>query len=192
MAQAIVLCGLPRNATHNPYPRVVPGILLPAGQRTTIAVEMRSILAIIVALAGISSAAERPRLVGLKKIAVVVSADPLGNLDEKQLQASVESRLRETGIRIDSKARSRLNVTIGISDIRSDKGEGIGYAYSVHLAVSQQVYLAHNANILTDAVTWEGLWLGISSRADLANACAQSIGRRLNEFIAVYQAGGDN
>jgi hypothetical protein len=167
-------------------------MLLHIEQRNTIAVEMRSILAIIVALASLASAAERPRLQGLKKIAVVVSADPLGNLDEKELQASVESRLREAGIRIDSKARSRLNVTIGVSDIRSDKGEGLGYAYSVHLAVSQQVYLAHNANILTDAVTWEGLWLGVSSRADLGSACAQSIGRRLNDFVAVYQAAGDN
>ena len=137
-------------------------------------------------------AAERPRLMGLKKLAVVVSADPLGNFDEKQLQASVESRLREAGIRIDPKSRSRLNVAIGVSDIRNDKGAGLGYAYSVHLSVSQQVYLAHNSNILTDAVTWEGLWLGVASRAELEKACERSIERRLNDFVAVYEAGRDD
>jgi hypothetical protein len=152
---------------------------------------MRWFLAIILAIACTVHAAERPRLMGLKKMAVVVSADPLGNLDEKQMQASVESRLRDAGIRIDPKSRSRLNVVIGVSDIRTDKGAGLGYAYSIHLAVSQQVYLAHNSNIMTDAVTWEGLWLGVSSRAELGKACAQSIDRRLNEFVAVYQAGMD-
>src|SRR5438132_7815986 len=101
---------------------------------------MRSVLAMMVALAGMAHAADRPRLMGLKKMAVTVSADPLGNLDEKQLQASVEARLRDAGIRIDPKSRSRLNVAIGVSDIRTDKGEGLGYAYSIHLAVSQQVY----------------------------------------------------
>ena len=153
---------------------------------------MRPILAVIVAIVGFAYAAERPRLMGVKKLAVVVSADPLGNLDEKQLQTSIESRLREAGIRIDPKSRSRLNVAIGVSDIRNDKGAGLGYAYSVHLSVTQQVYLAHNSNVLTDAVTWEGLWLGVASRADLPKACAQSIDRRLNELVAVYQAGLDD
>ena len=152
---------------------------------------MRSIVAILLALTGMAHATDRPRLMGLKKMAVTVSADPLGNLDEKQLQASVEARLRDAGIRIDPKSRSRLHVAIGVSDIRTDKGEGVGYAYSIHLAVSQQVYLAHNSNIMTDAVTWEGLWLGVASRAELAKACAHSIDRRLNEFVAVYQTGVD-
>ena len=149
-------------------------------------------LTVLLAIAAGAHAADRPRLMGLKKIAVAISADPLGNLDEKQLQTAVESRLREAGIRIDPKSRSRLNVAIGISDIRNEKGARLGYAYSVHLSVSQQVYLAHNSNLMTDAVTWEGLWLGVTSRAELAKACAQSIDRRLNEFVAVYQAGLDD
>ena len=152
---------------------------------------MRWLLAILVAAAAPIIAAERPRLTGLKKIAVVVSADPVGNLDEKRLQSSIELRLREAGIRVDPKSRSKLNVAIGISDIRNDKGAGLGYAYSVHLSVSQQVYLAHNSNLLTNAVTWEGLWLGVTSRTELPKACAQSIDRRLSEFVAVYQAGLD-
>ena len=152
---------------------------------------MRWLLAILVATAAPVSAAERPRLTGIKKIAVVVSADPLGNLDERHLRSEIESRLRGAGIRVDPKSRSKLNVAIGVSDIRNDKGAGLGYAYSVHLSVSQQVYLAHNSNVLTNAVTWEGLWLGVTSRSDLTKACAQSIDRRLNEFVAVYQAGLD-
>ena len=152
---------------------------------------MRWLSAILLILVTPLVAAEHPRLMGLKKLAVVVSADPLANLDARQLQTSVESRLREAGIRIDPKSRSKLNVAIGVSDIRNDKGAGLGYAYSVHLSVSQQVYLAHNSNILTDAVTWEGLWLGVSSSAELGKACARSIDRRLTEFVAVYQAGAE-
>ena len=139
------------------------------------------------------TAGERPRLLGLKRVAVVVTADPLGDLDTHQLQTAVEGRLHDAGLRIDPKAKSRLNVTIGVSDIRAGNGQGLGYAYSIHVSLSQQVYLAHNSNILTDAVTWEGLWLGVASRNDLSKACAQSIDRRLNDFVAVYQAGlGDD
>jgi superfamily I DNA and RNA helicase len=149
---------------------------------------MRGFLLSFLALS-VLTAAERPRLLGLKKIAVVVAADPLGNLDTHQLQASVEAKLREAGLRIDSKSKSRLNVTVGVSDIRAGNGQGLGFAYSIHVSVSQQVYLAHNTNVMTDAVTWEGLWLGVASKTDLGKACAQSIDRRLNDFVAVYQAG---
>jgi hypothetical protein len=149
---------------------------------------MRAFLLGILALT-VLTAGERPRLLGLKKIAVAVSADPLGDLDTYQLQAAVEARLRDAGLRIDPKSRSRLNVAVGISDIRAGNGQGLGYAYSIHVSVSQQVYLAHNPNVMTDAVTWEGLWLGIASKADLGKACAQSIDRRLHDFVAVYQAG---
>lgn len=76
-------------------------------------------------------------------------------------------------------------MTIGVSDIRAGNGQRLGYAYSIHLAVSQQVYLAHNPNILTDAVTWERLWLGIAATDELGKLCAQSIGRRLNDVLAV-------
>jgi hypothetical protein len=149
---------------------------------------MRVFLLSILALS-VLTAAERPRLLGLKKIAVAVAADPLGDLDTHQLQASVEARLRDAGLRIDPKSKSRLNVTVGVSDIRAGNGQGLGYAYSIHVSVSQQVYLAHNTNVMIDAVTWEGLWLGVASRGDLGKACAQSIDRRLNDFVAVYQAG---
>lgn len=152
---------------------------------------MRGILLSLLAL-GVLTAGERPRLLGLKRVAVVVTADPLGDLDTRKMQSDVESRLREAGLRIDPKAKSRLHVTIGVSDIRTGNGQGLGYAYSIHLSVSQQVYLAHNTNIMTDAVTWEGLWLGIAARAELGKACAQSIDRRLNDFVAVYQAGLDD
>ena len=150
--------------------------------------DMRGSLLSLMALC-VLTAGERPRLVGLKRIAVVVAADPLGDLDTGRLRAAVEARLRDAGIHIDAKARSRLNVTIGVSDIRTGKGEALGYAYSIHVGMSQQVYLANNPSIMTNAVTWEGVWLGIASPGDLGAKCAQSIDKRLNEFVAVYQAG---
>src|SRR5438270_12812638 len=106
---------------------------------------MRGFLLSILALS-VLTAAERPRLLGLNKFAVEVTADPLGDLDTRQLRTAVEARLREAGLRIDPKSRSRLNVTVGVSDIRAGNGQGLGYAYSIHVSVSQQVYLAHNTN----------------------------------------------
>jgi hypothetical protein len=138
---------------------------------------------------GLLAAGERPRLVGLKRVAVAVTADSTGGLDTRQLQSAVEARLKDAGLRVDPKARAHLNVTIGVSDIRAGNGDGLGYAYSIHLGVSQQVYLANNPSVLTDAVTWEGVWLGIAARGDLGLKCTQSLARRLDEFVSVYQAG---
>jgi hypothetical protein len=133
--------------------------------------------------------AEKPHLVGLKRMAVLVTADQAGNLDAKQLQKSLESRLREAGIQVDTKSRQRLDVLIGISEIRTAAGDCMGFAYSIHLAVKQPVYLANSPNVMTDAVTWEGMWLGIASRDNLESKCAQSIAKRVDEFVAVYQEG---
>jgi hypothetical protein len=149
---------------------------------------MRGILLSLLAL-GLLTAGERPRLIGLKKLAVAVTADPAGDLNTRQLQASIESRLREAGLRIDPKSHNRLQVTIGVSDIRGGNGAELGYAYSIHVGVSQQVYLAQNPNVLTDAVTWEGVWLGVAAPRELETKCAQNLARRLDEFVAVYQAG---
>jgi hypothetical protein len=79
-------------------------------------------------------------------------------------------------------------VTIGVSNIQAGSGEGLGYAYSIHMGVSQQVYLANNPAVLIDSITWEGVWLGIASRGNLESKCSESLSRRLEEFVAVYQA----
>lgn len=150
---------------------------------------MRGFLLTILAAAALLAAGERPRLMGLKRMAVVVTADSSGDLDGRRLQSAVEGKLREAGIQVDPKSRSHLDIVIGVSEIRTAKGEEMGYAYSIHLGVRQQVYLAHNPNVMTDAVTWEGMWLGIASKGDLGSKCAQSLARRVDEFVAVYQAG---
>jgi hypothetical protein len=146
---------------------------------------MARLLALVAVLA-VVSAAERPRLYGLKKIAVSVSADPDGDLDRDRLRQLAVSKLQAAGIHVDQKSRSHLNVIIGLSTIRTDKGAGLGYAYSVNLSVSQQVYLAHNPNRLTDAVTWQMQSLGTSSAAELSHKCEQILDRRLDEFVSVY------
>jgi hypothetical protein len=148
---------------------------------------MRGILCCALTL-GILAAGERPRLDGLKRVAVAVKADPAGSLDTRQLQSGVEARLKDAGLRIDPKARARLNVTIGVYDIRAAHSPGLGYAYSIHLGISQQVYLAHNPNVMTNAITWQGMWLGVASPGGLEAQCAQSISKRLDELVAAYQA----
>jgi hypothetical protein len=149
---------------------------------------MRRILLLFFALTAPVDA-EQPRLLGLKRIAVAVTAEPDGNLDRHKLRVGIEEKIREAGIRVDPKARSRLDVIIGVTPIKIGKGEDLGVAYSIHFSIRQPVYLAHNSNIMTDAVTWEGMWLGIASRAELNAKCAESISRRINEFVDVYQAG---
>ena len=133
--------------------------------------------------------AERPRLYGIKNIAVSVRADPDGDLDRQKLRTEVESKLRKAGIRVDSNSRSHLNIVIGLSAIRSDQGVGMGFAYSVHLGLTQQVYLAHNPNRMTEAVTWQTMALGIASDRELGSRCERVIGREMDEFVSVYLDG---
>jgi hypothetical protein len=127
-----------------------------------------------------------PRLSGLKKIAIGISADPDGDLDSQTLRADVESRLRSVGIHVDPKSRSHLNVIIGVSMIRTSQGARLGYAYSIHFNLTQQVYLAHNPTQLTDAVTWQSMALGTASEAELRRKCEQIIARRMDEFVSAY------
>ena len=130
--------------------------------------------------------ADRPRLYGIKKLAVTVQADPDGDLDRQKLRAGVEAKLRSAGIRVDNSARVRLNIVIGLSTIRSDRGAGMGFAYSVHLDLTQQVYLAHNPNRLTEAVTWQAMSLGTAPAAELSARCESVVARKTDELIAVY------
>ena len=134
--------------------------------------------------------AVQPRLYGLKKIAVTISADPDADLDRPGVQASVESKLRSAGIRVDKGSRSQLNVIIGVSLIRS-RERLMGFAYSIHLGLTQQVYLAHNPNRLTQAVTWQTMSLGTSSADELAADCERVIAREINEFVSVYRASAE-
>ena len=151
---------------------------------------MVRLLALMAVLAA-ATAAERPRLFGLKNIAVMISADPDGDLDRDRLRLLAASKVREAGIRVDPKSKSHLNVIIGVSTIRTGQGLDLGYAYSINLSVSQQVYLAHNPNRMTDAVTWQTQYLGIASAAELNRKCEQILTRRLDEFVAVYLEGMD-
>ncbi len=148
-----------------------------------------SIFAFAAEMGTTTQAAEAPRLYGLKKLAVAISTDPDGDLDRQKLRASVEAKLRSAGIRIDNGARSRLNVVIGLTMIRSDQGTGMGFAYSVHLGLTQQVYLAHNPNQLTEAMTWQTMALGTTSEKELSARCQRAVDREIDEFVSVYRNG---
>lgn len=149
---------------------------------------MLRLLALLLALT-VAHATERPRLYGIKKVAVGISADPDGDLDAQGLRAAVINRLQSAGIRVDPKSRAHLNVVIGVSTIRTDSGGRLGYAYSIHLGLTQQVYLAHNPNQMTDAVTWETMAMGTASATELRQRCEQIVERRMDEFVEVYLEG---
>jgi hypothetical protein len=133
----------------------------------------------------------QPRLHGLKKIAVTISTDPDCDLDRHSIKATVESKLRAAGIRVDNGSRSNLNIAIGVSMIRSGAGADLGFAYSIHVGLLQQVYLAHNPNRLTEAVTWERMSLGTSSAKELGVRCARTISREMDEFVSIYLASSE-
>lgn len=149
-------------------------------------------LLVLVAALVLATAAERPRLYGIKNITVAVSVDPDGDLDCDRLRVLTASKVRQAGIHVDQKSRSHLNVIIGVSAIRTENGVDLGYAYTINLSVSQQVYLAHNPNRLTDAVTWQTQSMGTASAAELRQKCEQILTRRLEEFVSVYVEGVDD
>ena len=136
-----------------------------------------------------ASSTDKPRLYGLKKIAVKVSTDPDADLDQRGLQTAIEAKLRSAGIKVDKGSRSHLTVVISVSLIRSAGGENLGFAYSVHLSLIQQVYLAHNPQQLTEAATWQTMSLGTSAENELEGRCRRVIGREMDEFVAVYLSG---
>ena len=135
--------------------------------------------------------AAEPRLYGIKKISVAISADPDGDFDRTRIRTAVEEKLRSAGIRVDHASRSQLTVVIGVSMIRSDQGANLGYAYSIHVGLTQPVYLAHNPNRLTEAVTWQAMTLGTASAGELVARCERIVTRQMDEFVSVYLDGAE-
>src|SRR5579864_7629798 len=76
-----------------------------------------------------------PRLYGIKKISVSISADPDGDFDRAKIRTEVEEKLRSAGIRVDHTSRCKLTIVVGVSGIRSDQGANLGFAYSIHIAL---------------------------------------------------------
>ena len=142
---------------------------------------------LITAAAG-SKFAAAPSLERLKKMSVAVSVDRTGGLDQSGVRAAVETQLRSSGIRIDPKSRHCFNVTVGVFEIPGDAGTQPHYAYSVHVAFNQQVYLARNPNIITEAVTWQTMSMRVASADRLQATCAADIARRVDEFLNVYKS----
>jgi hypothetical protein len=159
---------------------------------------MMRFLVAAMALAGVVStaavgakAASRGGVDRLKRMSVGVSVDTASGLDQAAIRAAVESKLRSVGIRIDPKSRNSLDVVVAVSVITNGRGAALGYAYSVHVSLNQQVYLARNPNVMTQAVTWETMSMRTSSVEELRPACGEDIARRVEEFLAVYRTAGD-
>jgi hypothetical protein len=152
------------------------------------AVRLLPVLACVVITAAGSKFAAAPSLERLKKMSVAVSADRTGGLDQSGMRAAVEAQLRSSGIQIDPKSRFCFNVTVGVCEVPTDPGAQPHYAYSVHVALNQQVYLARNPNIITEAVTWQTMSMRVASADRLQATCAADIARRVDEFLQVYRS----
>ena len=124
----------------------------------------------------------------IKKMAVAVSLDRTGGLDAADLRTNIEQRLRSAGIQIDPKSRHCLHVNVAVFEVPAYRDAPATYAYSIHITFNQQVYLASNPNIMTQAATWETMSMRVASGDRLRAACVADIARRVDEFLEVYRS----
>ena len=144
--------------------------------------------AAIAAAAGAKFSAAGSSLERLKKMSVEVSVERTGGLAASEVRGAVESRLRQAGIQIDPKSRHTFHVTVAVFEVPAEPGGLTAFAYSIHVAFNQQVYLARNPNIMTQAATWEAMSMRVASADRLRSTCTEDVVRRVEEFLDVYRS----
>ncbi len=102
-------------------------------------------------------------------------------LQHTQIQADLESRLRQAGIKVDASSLYALGVYLDTR--RSDSGV---YAYAVLVTFEQPVRLVRDPSIVHGfAVTWSVGSVGMESAAQLRNV-RSTVNRLVEQFIKAY------
>ena len=139
---------------------------------------------------------ERVSLAGLTGVHLVV--EEVGPEGEREgvtaagLQADVELRLRQAGLRVLTAAEAvasagRPTLTVRIRVARSRDAASL-YVYSVDLALRQQVRLSRDRQIESFAVTWsENRDVGAVPAARLG-AVREALRAKVDQFIQAWKA----
>ena len=138
---------------------------------------------------------ERVTLAGLTGVHVVVNelsaeAEREG-LSRSSLQAELEGRLRQAGLRVltvtealTSVGRPTLEVRVHVASSRETPDL---YVYSVDLALRQQIRLTRDRTIESFAVTWsENREVGVVPAGRLS-AVRDAVRSKVNQFITAWQ-----
>ena len=144
------------------------------------------------------SAVSRATLAGLQGVRVIVE-EPQPNiqryaekygLTRAQVQADVERRLQQAGIRtvqgdewLKTPGRPLLYV-----NINTHETEKYWYAYDIRLELRQLVLLEANPKIRTMANTWSVNITGVANIGNL-NVIKHDVGVFVDRFIAAYKGG---
>ena len=138
---------------------------------------------------------ERVTLAGLTGVHVVVNelsdeAEREG-LSRSSLQAELESRLRQAGLRVLTVTEAltsvgRPTLEVRVSVMTSGEAPQL-YVYSVDLALRQHIRLTRDRTIESYAVTWsENREVGVV-RATRLSAVRDALRAKVNQFITAWQ-----
>lgn len=138
---------------------------------------------------------ERVTLAGLTRVHVVVNE--LGAEAEREgltrasLQAELEQRLRQAGLRVLGASEALASVGRPTLEVRvrvTTSGEAPQlYVYSVDLGLRQQIRLTRDRTIESYAITWsENREVGVV-RATRLSAVRDAVRAKVEEFITAWQ-----
>jgi hypothetical protein len=132
-------------------------------------------------------AIKRASLKGVESLEVIV---PPPNMDAacrpvapEDLQAEVEARLDDGGIRFGPSADTHLIIAVtGFEPVKD-----LLCGFSMTVALQQVVLLVRDPRIMTFGVTWEHAGLGVATPARVADHLRHMLAHMVEEFIAIYR-----
>lgn len=157
---------------------------------------------VFVLFAGLTSPAlafdtpnERVTLAGLTGVHVVVnelSAEAgREGLTRSSLQAELEGRLRQGGLRVLTPAEALLSVGRPTLEVRVDVTRSREapqlYVYSVDLALRQQIRLIRDRTIESFAVTWSDTREVVVVEATRLSAVRDAVLAKVDQFVRAWQ-----
>lgn len=147
------------------------------------------------ALPALDTPNERVTLAGLTGVHVVVnemSAEAAQEgLTRSSLQAELENRLRQGGLRVLTatealKSVGRPTLEVGVSLMRSGEAPQL-YVYSVNLVLRQQIRLTRDRTIESYAVTWSDTrQVGVVGATRLS-VVRDALRAKVEQFVIAWQ-----
>ena len=168
------------------------------GKRLLTTVAVLWVWGMVVCGGSAQTAMDRKSLRGLQGIVVVVEdlhpdAERNG-LTKSQVRTDVELKLRQAGIRVlateeSGKTPGSPYLYVNINTVKNDVLYGAlsTYAFSLQVAVKQDVTLTRDSNLTGSATTWEAQTLGTVG-ADNLSEVRKILGEVIDRFINDYLA----
>ena len=139
---------------------------------------------------------DRATLHGLKAIKVVV--DPPASeieregLDREHLRMSIEQKLRDAGIKIDSGVTEFVGLSVALTASAGRKSalsiRKIPSSLTISLGVYQVVMLSRDQTTKTVAETWGDQRIMLASSRDFDRVVSSAVDELVDQFVKAYRS----